>query len=142
MNSKYIKALDIIWKAKVDLKRIYEEATTKTMEEKSAYKAIERLLEELENAQGTIEHFSKPVKEGVLMENPQSGKFYIEFNDGSTSWDFSCGNLIEIYLKEDAENDIEQGWYAGRIEHNGKGYYFYGPGRPMLYRGMRTRIRE
>lgn len=141
MDKEYTRALDIIWKAKVDLKKIYDNAAAKTFEDKKAYKAIERLVESLENTEETIEHYNKPAKDGTLMEDVR-GKFYIEFSDGSSSYPFSCGSSIEVYLKDDPEEDIDQGWYSGRVEHNGEGYYFYGANKPMLYTGMRARVRE
>lgn len=89
-----------------------------------------------------VEHFSKPTKEGYLRKNSY-GKFEIDYSRGGASYPLSCGSSLEIYLLEDAETGIEEGWYAGRVEHTGgKGYYFYGPGKPALCDNMRVRTRD
>lgn len=132
MNKEYINALDIIENTLYKLNKIYQLDLDTTMEDKNVYRTIENLIGELESAKWTIEYFAKPVKEGHLVENNQN-KFYIEFVDGTTSYPLSCGYAIEAYL--DGE------WHVGRIEHNTKGYYFHGADKPMLYRGMRVRIR-
>lgn len=141
MDNNYIKALDIIEKAKYDLSKIYEKGTTETLEDKKAYKEIEKVLDCLDDAKDTIIHYNKPIWEGSLMEN-ENGKFSIEFNDGSSPHALSCGSSLEVYLREDSDEDVDEGWHSGRVEANNKGYYFYGANKPMLYQGMRVRIRE
>lgn len=115
-----------------------------TMEETEIRYALNHAAEKLNDAKIAIEHFSKPAKEGHLREN-SSGKFEIDFKKGDSSYPLSCGNDLEVYLEEDPEKNIEAGWYAGRVEHttmNGQtGYYFYGPGKPFLYSGMKARQR-
>lgn len=113
-----------------------------TMEEEGIRNALYIAAEKLNDAKRAIEYYSKPTKEGHLREN-SSGKFEIDYCNGGTSYPLSCGCSLEVYLQEDIEADIEEGWYAGRVEHTGgKGYYFYGPGKPSLYDGMKVRTRE
>ena len=101
--------------------------------------APDKVTEALNNTKWTIEYFSKDTKEGYLRKNFQD-KFYIEFSNGEDSYAFGCGNSIEVYLAEDPEKDIDEGWYSGRVEYRDK-YYFYGPGKPSLYTNMKARIR-
>lgn len=113
-----------------------------TMEEEEIRDALYIAAEKLNDAKYAIEHFSKPAEEGYLKENSY-GKFEINFAKGETSYPLSCGSSLEVYLQENIEAGIEEGWYAGRVEHTGgKGYYFYGPGKPSLYDGMKVRTRE
>lgn len=141
MNKEYIDSLTTIEDAKYKLNKLYESEIKGSMENRRAYRTIENLIEALDDAERVIKHYSKSIKEGVLHEGPTQ-KFCIEFNDGSSSHWLGCGSDIEIYLNENDEEDIYEGWHDGRIEHNGKGYYFHGPGRPMLYSGMRVRVRD
>lgn len=116
-----------------------------TMEEEEIRNALYRAAEKLNDAKYAIEHFSKSTEEGYLREN-SSGKFEIDYCLGGTSYPLSCGCSLEVYLQEDPEADIEEGWYSGRVEHSSRdgksGYYFYGPGKPFLYDGMRVRTRD
>lgn len=119
-----------------------------TMEEEEVSNALYRAAEKLNDAKYAIEHFSKSTEEGYLKED-LTGRFVIVYCNGGTSYPLSCGCPLEVYLKEDTEADIEEGWYAGRVEHRiSKGYYFHGPsyfngpGKASLYDGMRVRTRE
>jgi hypothetical protein len=116
-----------------------------TMEEEEIRDALYRAAEKLNDAKYAIEHFSKPAEEGYLKENSY-GKFEINFAKGGTSYPLSCGSSLEVYLQENIEAGIEEGWHAGRVEHTSRdgksGYYFYGPGKPFLYDGMRVRTRD
>ena len=116
--------------------------TDEAMEETEIRYALDKAQEALSDAQRAIEYFTKPVHQGVLVQN-NNGKFVLKFDDGGSSYPFSCGSSIEIYLAYDLE---ESGWYAGRVEHTTRdgqtGYYFYGPGKPFLYSCMKARIRE
>lgn len=106
-----------------------------TMEETELRHTLYKAAESLSEAKAAIHHFSKETKEGYLYENSR-GRFELHGDE------FSCGCDIEVYLNEDPANNIEKGWYAGRVEHtSGKGYYFYGPGKLGLYDGMRVRKR-
>lgn len=140
MNTIYKNSLIDIENALYKLNKLYDAEIKNSMEDKEAYYAICKAVEVLEDAKNTIEHYSKPSAVGVLRED-SNGKFCVEFPSGN-SYTLSCGNSIELYLKEDAELDISEGWHAGRVEHNGKGYYFYPYKTMLLYEGMRARIRE
>ena len=113
---------------------------SETMEESEIRYAIYKASEKINDAKRTIIQFSKPTKEGYLREN-SSGKFEIKYKDGDTSYPLSCGNSLEVYLKNDRQDvEREEGWYSGRVEYS-DGYYFYGPGNPNLYSGMKARQR-
>jgi hypothetical protein len=143
MNNTYLKALDDIAYIRARIERAYNEGTTKTFEDKKAYKVIEKLLDQLQDAESDLKYYSLPVREGRLYES-SSGKYVVSYDRGGESYPLSCGSPLEVYFDhEDWDNDIDNpGWYSGRVEHNGKGYYFYGHGNPMLYSGMRARLRE
>lgn len=110
-----------------------------TMEETEIRYALQKAADALNDAVRKIEYFQLPVKEGCL-EKLNNNKFQLNFYDGTLPHTFSCGSSIEIYI-DDPEANIEPGWYAGRVEHNGQGYYFYEHGKPMLSSGMKARIR-
>lgn len=109
---------------------------SETMEETEIRHALQKAADTLYDTAREIEYFQLSVKEGYL-EKLSNDKFQLVFNDEMLPHVFSCGSPIEVYL-DDSE---EPGWCAGRVEHNGQGYYFYGPGKPMLYAGMKARIR-
>lgn len=140
MDEIYLKALDDIAYIKSRIGRAYNEGTTKTFEDKEASQVLEKLLDQLQDAENDLNYYSLSYKEGRLNES-SNGKFAVLYDKGGESYPLSCGSSLEAYLQEDKENGIEQGWHSGRVEHNGKGYYFYGPGKPMLYTGMRVRLR-
>lgn len=143
-DENYLKAEDTINQARYRLKKLLENSSTKGLENSTAYREIEYILEMMEDTEKSLEYLSKPTKEGKLIES-DGGKFYIVYDDGTESYLLSCGNNIEVYLKEDLEEDVEEGWHIGRVEHttrNGQeGYYFYGANKPFLYHGMRARKR-
>ncbi len=90
------------------------------------------LIDDLDKAEDEIIYLQAPTKEGRLDKNNR-GRFFIQFDDGEEGHDLTCGNALEILNNEE--------WIIGRVEHNGNAYYFYGPGKPELAIGMRSRIR-
>lgn len=114
-----------------------------TMEEAKIQQALYNASEALDKAKNAIEYFSKEAKEGKLrlLEND---RFALFNRSGKELREFTCGCSIEVYLKADKEKYIQAGWYAGRVEYDNTrdGYYFYGANKPMLYEGMKARIRE
>lgn len=108
-----------------------------TMEEEEIRYALDNALDKLLDAKRAIEYYTKPTKEGVLIEN-SSGKFQIMFDEGGKSYEFSCSYPIELY--------IDGIWISGHVEHTSinseSGYYFYGANKPFLREGMRARIRD
>ena len=143
-DENYLKAEDTINQARCRLQKLLDNSSTKGLENREAYKEIETLLEHLEDAEKSLEYLSKPTKEGRLIE-AEGGKYYIAYDDGTESYNLSCGNNVEVYLQEDLEEEVEEGWHIGRVEHKSKngqeGYYFYGANKPFLYQGMRARKR-
>lgn len=143
-DENYLRANDIINQARYKLQKLFDNSSTKGLENQEAYKEIETLLEHLEDAEKSLEYLSKPTKEGRLAKD-LGGKFFIAYDDGTESYNLSCGSTVEVYLQEDLEEDVEEGWHIGRVEHKSKngqeGYYFYGANKPFLYEGMRSRKR-
>lgn len=143
-DENYLRAEDTISQTRYRLQKLLENSSTKGLENHEAYREIENLLEHLEDAERSLQYLSKPTKEGKLIES-DGGKFYIAYDDGTESYLLSCGNNLEVYLQEDLEEDVEEGWHIGRVEHRSKngqeGYYFYGANKPFLYQGMRARKR-
>lgn len=140
LYTKYLKEISILAE---NLDNVLDKLPCidrETMEEGEIRYTIYKAAEKLNDAKRTIIHFSKPTKEGYLREN-SSGKFEIKYKDGDTSYPLSCGNSLEVYLKNDRRDvEREEGWYSGRVEYS-DGYYFYGPGNPNLYNGMKARQR-
>lgn len=143
MDTRYLRVLDKIRYVKEAADDAVNHGPYKTFEDKKAIKALEHLIEHLEDAESILERFSKPAKEGVLVEQSDE-KFHVEYNDGGESYPLSCGSSLEVYFnREDWDNDIDDvGWYSGRVEFKDGHYYFYGPGgNQMLYTGMKVRMR-
>lgn len=132
MDSNYFRVLDKVRALHSELESILNKAAYKTLEDNEGYRAVEHLLEELQDTKWTIEHFSKPVEEGLLHQG-SNGRFSINDNE------LTCGHSLELYDEEEGE------WLAGRVEHTTrdgqKGYYFYGDIKLFLHEGMRARIR-
>lgn len=132
MDVNYLNARDKIHHLKNELERIIDKADCKGMENNDCYRLLESLTEELDSAERSIDYYSRPVKEGRLIEL-DNGRFEI------CDMELTCGSSLEIY------DDEEEEWATGRVEHtsrNGQeGYYFYGSNKPFLYEGMKARIR-
>lgn len=144
LDKEYSKAESIISNAKYQLEKIFDNGNYKGVENYEAYKELEHLIEKLDDTERHLQYLGKPTKEGRLVED-RGGKFFIAYDDGEESYLLSCGTSLEVYLKEDLEEDVEEGWHIGRVEHRSKngqeGYYFYGANKPFLYEGMRARKR-
>ncbi len=139
MDPKYIKAMDIARKTKEQLQAINETQDTTDTEELilEAYKTIERLIESLDEAEKDINYLTGERKEGVLVYNNDTERFYILFTD-SNDRELSCGNTLELHYQNK--------WHIGRVEHTRRGeeegYYFYSDlHKPFLKAGMRVRKR-
>ena len=136
MDYGYIKALDIMKNAKIDLQDIYNTAECKGLENAEVSNSIDELIDDIEKTRYEIEYYLRPAKEGCLTEN-STGKFKLEYFNGGSSYHLGYGSRLEIY-------DGEEGWKVGRVRHNiNKGYYFYNKelGNPALYSGMKARLR-
>lgn len=136
MKAAYTKAEDVINKAQMELDRILETAAggNQTIEDQEAYSTLENIIDRLERAENYLKYLNKPVKNGVLQLDTDTGKYFISFDDGEEGYLLSCGHTLEVYIDDE--------WIIGRVEARGDGeYYFYGADRPALYRGMRVRKR-
>ncbi|MDP4146179.1 MAG: DUF5348 domain-containing protein [Bacillota bacterium] len=110
-----------------------------TMEESEIRHSIYEVAEKLNDAKRAINYFSKPTKEGYLIQD-SNGKFKIAYYSGGTSYPLGCGSSIEVYLQGSRDLKIDEGWYCSRVEYS-NGYYFYGFGNPRLFNGMKVRTR-
>lgn len=138
MDTNYLEAVAIIQNTRTKLKKVIIKAKKEGFEDKKSRGILEKLFSEIETAVDTIEDYSRPIKEGYLIEN-SNGQFEIQCINGGGSYPLCCGKDIEILINVD-------GWKTGRVEntimHN-KGYYLYNEElkHPALYSGMKTRIR-
>lgn len=134
MKNEYLKAQGIIARAKADLNKLLDEVSgNQTMEDLEAYAILDNAIDKLGNAEFDLRYLNSPVKNGVLDEDGESGRYYIAYDDGSTGYNLTCGDSIELFSDDE--------WILGRIEAKDQKYYFYGSGQPFLYRGMRVRKR-
>jgi hypothetical protein len=137
LDANYLEAVTIAQNTRIKIEKVLIRAK-KSSKNKNICSVIENLFSEIKAATDTIENYSRPFKEGYLIEN-SSGQFEIECINGGGSYPLCCGNKIEILINVD-------GWKTGRVErtilHN-KGYYFYNKELkyPALYTGMKTRLR-
>lgn len=136
MKVGYTKAQDIINRTRIDLTRILDDiGKNQTAEDREAYSTLDRIIEELEGAEDYLNYLNSPAKEGILMLNRNNDKYYIAYDNGTESYDLSCGYKLELFL--DGE------WIIGRVEARGNGeYYFYGADKPSLSYGMKVRKRD
>lgn len=132
MESSFKDAKYIIDNAKYKLENLINSTSIKTLEDKKVYYALDRLIQELDLAEWTIKHYSKPVMEGYLVKNSRD-RFELK------GYEFTCGDAIEVFNME------EQEWCAGRVEHSiNKGEYYFlcgDMGSPALEDGMLVRRR-
>lgn len=137
MDVNYTEAYRIIQSARVKLNQIMKTAPYKTFEDAEACNELEDLIDRLEASERTLTYLSSTPKEGVLQVEPTQDRYFIAFDDGTESNTLHAGDGLEAYYNDE--------WQIGRVEYRtaevGEGYYFYGPGRPSLYRGMRVRSR-
>jgi hypothetical protein len=138
MDTNYLEAVAIVQNTREKLEKVINKAKKDGFENKKSCSILEKLFSDIEAAVNTIKNYSKPTKEGYLIEN-SNGQFEIECINGGGCYPIRCGENIEILISVD-------GWKTGRVEstimHN-KGYYFYNEElkHPALYSGMKTRIR-
>jgi hypothetical protein len=137
MDTNYLEAVEIIQNTRAKLEKVIIRAK-KSFENKRSCSIIENLFSDIATAADIIENYSRPIKEGYLIEN-SSGQFEIECINGGGNYPLCCGYNIEILISVD-------GWKMGRVEHtimHNKGYYFYNEElkHPALYSGIKTRIR-
>ncbi|KYH30739.1 hypothetical protein CLTEP_25050 [Clostridium tepidiprofundi DSM 19306] len=132
MNKKYIKAKLTTEKTLGMLNNIRKIASVYEFEDKQVYKALENVIESIEDFINEIEYYSKSAEVGKLYIN-SNGRY--ELN----SKELYSGYPIEVYNEEYGE------WNAGRIEYSNKygGYYFYNCDEEhfALNDGMKARIR-
>ena len=90
------------------------------------------VMDKLADAQAGIDYLSRPVQaEGVLRKG-RNEHYYLN------NVEFTCGSPVEILVEDDCR-DVPY-WRSGRLEHDGKRYYFTGA-KQMSLQGARARIR-
>lgn len=129
LSQKHKLAAVAIYDARVKLESIISDVRDDSMEDNKVTAELEDLVERLRTAENIIKYFFRPVQEGRLF-GLSNGRFEINGNE------ISCGFPLEVFWED------ENCWLSGRVEHN-NGYYFYSydMGHPMLYAGMKCRIR-
>lgn len=139
LYTKYLYEIEALAKKLDDALDELPGCDDETMEEENIRGALYHAADKLNDAKRAIEYFKRPTEEGYLIQN-KNGRF--EMNDR----EFTSGSSIEVYLKKDPKNNIEEGWYSGRVEYthrdNQEGYYFFGANKPFLTEGMKARIRK
>lgn len=134
MKNEYLKAQGIIARAKADLQKLFDDISgNKTMEDQEAYATLDNVIGKLDSADYDFKYLNSPVKEGVLQEDRESGRYYIAYDDGTSGSNLTCGSSLELFSDDE--------WILGRVEARDQVYYFWGSGQPTLYRGMRVRKR-
>lgn len=132
MRKEYFNKLDKIRKLQSELEEQLEEIIDRfneeeSLEEKIAFRSLERLQEHLQNYNETVSYLLKDTY-GGLLQCDATGKFYLDNKF------FSCGSSIELFIDDE--------WYIGAVEYDDvQGYYFTGSTKPVLREGMRARIR-
>jgi len=114
MDINYLKTVDEMSILKIKLEKIFKNASSKTLEDKIAYKQLEVIIDNLSVAIDRINHYSKPVVEGTLKEL-ENGKFELIDGNGKYVTYFSCGSSVECFCYDDFEEEYH--WFAGRVEH-------------------------
>ena len=134
MKAEYTKAEYIINKARFQLQKLLDEIQdNQTIEDHEAYSTLDNIIDKMTSAENEFEYLNSPTKEGILIFDNDTDKYYIDYDDGSTSCLLSCGSTLELFL--DGE------WIIGRVEARNGDYYFYGGDKPSLNYGMKARKR-
>lgn len=134
MKVEYTKAQDIINKARLQLQKILDGIQdNKTVEDHEAYSNLDNIIDKLTISENEFEYLNSPTKEGFLLLDNDTDKYFINYSDGLESSLLSCGSTLEIF------NDGE--WIIGRVEARDGKYYFYGLDKPFLFVGLKVRKR-
>lgn len=134
LNEKYIEAIGILEESRKAIEEILESSPgTDGTENREAYFLLEDMAERLSSARDYLDYLTAPAKEGVLRES-ESGKFYVEFTDGTESHLLSCGNSLELFVDDE--------WIISRVEAKNGKYYFFAGDKPYLCEGMKVRKRQ
>ena len=96
MDTNYLKALEILERAKRDIEKVMDVADYQSEGNSMIFHALENWVISSDDVIRDINYLRQPTKEGQLREGP-SGKFFIEYDDGKESHDLSCGEALEIY---------------------------------------------
>jgi hypothetical protein len=132
IGEKILDAEYLIRKTMKEIKKIIDTSGAKTKDDNLAIRQLEILVEKLEDVENELKYLKADAKEGVLFLNSVSKRFVIKYNDGTESYDLTCGSSLEVW-----DNEYEE-WNIGRVEHSTeKGYYFYQT-KSKLTEGMRV----
>lgn len=140
MDKKYEEAISSVLSAKYKIEKLQKEVEAGTYEERGAAFILEGLAGRLEDIESRLNYLAAPTREGTLIMDAKTEKFYIEYDDGGNSYLLSCGAMLEIYIRDRYED--RYAWYYGRVEgRDGAEYFFTGANEPALMEGMRVRKR-
>lgn len=140
LDGRFQRTLNSLETCKLKLEEQLKDLPKKESEDRRAYSFIEGFTERLESLMDELDYLSKDVKEGVLAEDTDEKRYYIEYTDGSKSYNLHCGYSLEIWDGEE--------WLYGSVEHRidwdskQQGYYFNGGAKPFLFDGMKVRKRQ
>ncbi|WP_319371088.1 DUF5348 domain-containing protein [uncultured Ilyobacter sp.] len=131
LDKKYIGFLKELKSLKSNAENLLKDGALEGFENRKCHESIAYLKKEIEDAIYDMELLSKTTLEGKLVLNSQ-GRFNL---DTAQELYFTCGSPLEMCV--DGE------WYRGRVESDGKDYYFYNYERENmpLEEGMKARIR-
>jgi hypothetical protein len=131
LDKKYIGFLKDLKSLKSNAENLLKGDAGDNFEDRKCHESIGYLKKEIEDAIHDMELLSKTTLDGKLVLNSQ-GRFNL---DTAQELYFTCGSPLEMF--------IDNEWYRGRVESDGKDYYFYnyeGENIP-LNEGMKARIR-
>lgn len=132
LDKEYLKSMAISQIALIQIKGICNKVPIESFEDRKAYKALVKAIEDLEDFIRDVKHYSKDTEEGYLLLN-SNGRYLLN------NTELTCGYPVEIY------NTKYNEWNDGRIEHSSKycGYYFYNYDEEhiALNEGIKARVR-
>lgn len=117
-------SVDLLEKATSEVYEAYKRETDVLKKSELRY-----LLRMLENADGYNYGTLYGRLTYVMSQDRQEGTLYLNSNGRFTlgknkANEFTLGEPIELFIDNHEDYD-EPGWYFGRVEYRGNGYYFY-----------------
>ncbi|AFM43001.1 hypothetical protein Desaci_4139 [Desulfosporosinus acidiphilus SJ4] len=132
-------SMDLLEKACTEVYEAYKRETDVLKRSELRY-----LLRMLENADGYNYATLYGHLAYVMSQDRQEGTLHLNSNGRFTLGkskinEFTSGEPIELYIDKHEDYD-EPGWYFGRVEYRGNGYYFFSyQGEPIdLKPGMKA----
>ena len=143
LNACYLKIMEKVayLQAELDLLMKYAQDNT-SFEDRQARNLTENLIESMKATAYELLYLSSPAVEGKLIKDKTKNRFELVCDeDGNLPrWPFYCGDRLEI-LGNDGK------WHFGKVKNTRNepvGFYLDNsfPGYPVLFDGMRGRVRR